>query len=179
MGFDVIRGEVVYDVRGILGVNDEHIFRANGRVYMIRELGSRPPLKVGGRYVNVDIVWSIHEHDGPMMLDLIVTREILPSDCSSEIRQRGQAGRNKLVRKLATIGKSHHDDKRKIEIDLSKLPQLYKDLYDHAFPYGIDLEAEAPMEIYDLLNGCNIEKEVMVQDGEEIDDENEGEVIDR
>ena len=84
MGLDIIRGEVVYDVRGILGVCDEHIFGANGRIYMIRELGSRPPLKVGGRYVNVDIAWSICENDGPMTLDLIVTHEILPLDCSSE-----------------------------------------------------------------------------------------------
>ena len=179
MGLDIIRGEVVYDVRGILGVCDEHIFGANGRIYMIRELGSRPPLKVGGRYVNVDIAWSICESDGPMTLDLIVTREILPLDCSSEVRQSAQADRNKLVRKLTTIGKSHHDDKRKIEINLSKVPQPYKDLYDHAFPYGINLEAGALTEIYDLLNGCNIEKEVMVEDGEKIDDENEGEVTDR
>ena len=166
MGLDIIRGEVVYDIRGIFGVYDEYIFRANGRIYMIRELGWKPLLKVGGRYVNVNIAWSICENDGPMTLDLIVTREILPLDCSSEVRQRAQADRNKLVRKLATIGKSHHDDKKKIKIDLSELPQSYKNLYDHTFPYGIDLEAEAPMEIYDLLNGCNIEKEVMVEDGE-------------
>ena len=165
MGLDIIRGEVVYDVRGIFGVDDEHIFRADGRIYMIRELGWKPLLKVGGRYVNVDIAWSICENDGPMTLDLIVTREILPLDCSSEVRQRTQADRNKLVHRLATIGKSHHDDKRKIEIDLSKLPQLYKNLYDYAFPYGINLEEGASMEIYDLLNGCNIEKEVMVEDG--------------
>ena len=174
MGLDTIQGEVVYDVRGILGVYDEHIFLADGRIYMIRELGSEPPFKVDGRYINVDIAWSICENDGPMTLDLIITHEILPLDCSSEVRQRAQADGNKLVRKLATI-----DDKKNIKIDLSELPQSYKNLYDYTFPYGIDLDVERSVEIYDLLNKYKTDQEVMVEDGEETDDENEGEVIDR
>ena len=108
MGLNTIQGEVVYDVRGILGVYDEHIFWADGRIYMIRELDPEPAFKVDGQYINVGMAWSICENDGPMTLDLIITREILPLDCSREVGQRAQADRNKLV-----CGKSHHDDIKK------------------------------------------------------------------
>ena len=114
-----------------------------------------------------------------MTLDLIVTHEVLPLDCSSEVRQRAQADGNKLVRKLTTIGKSHHNDKKKIKIDLSELPQSYKNLYDHAFLCGIDLDVKRSVDIYNYLNMCKTDQEFMVYDGEETDDENEGEVIDK
>ena len=169
----------MYDVSVTLPDSEEHIFWADGCIYMIREMDAEPEFKVDGRYIDVGLVWNICENDGPMTLDLIITREILPLDCSSEVRQRAQANGNKLVRKLATIGKSHHDDKKKIKIDLSELPQSYKNLYDYTFPYGIDLDVKRSVEIYDFLNMCMTDQEFMVYDGKETDDENEGEVIDK
>ena len=158
---------------------EECIFCADGCIYMIREMDAESAFKVDGRYIDVGLVWNICENDGPMTLDLIITREILPLDCSSEVRQRAQADGNKLVRKLATIGKSHHADKKKIKIDLSELPQSYKNLYDHAFPYGIDLGVKGSVEIYDYLNMYKTDQEFMVYDGEETDDKDEDEVIDK
>ena len=179
MGLHTIQGEVVYDVRVTSPDIEGHIFWADGCIYMFREMDAEPPFKVDGRYIDVGLVWSICENDGLMTLDMIITREILPLDCSSEVRQRAQADGNKLVRKLATIGKSHHDDKKKIKIDLSELPQSYKNLYDHAFPCGLDLDVERSVDIYDYLNICKTDQEFMVYDGEKTDDENEGEAIDK
>ena len=186
MGLHTIRGEVVYDI-GLTSLDvkmtslyfEEHIFWADGCIYMIRETDAESAFKVNGRYIDVGLVWNICENNGLMTLDMIITREILPLDCSSEVRQRAQADGNKLVRKLATIGKSHHDDKKKIKIDLSELPQSYKNLYDHAFPCGIDLDVERSVRIYDYLNMCKTDQEFMVYNGEKTDDENEGEVIDK
>ena len=169
----------MYDIRVTSPDFEEHIFWADGCIYMIWEMNAEPAFKVDGRYIDVGLVWNICENNGPMTLDLIVTREVLPLDCSSEVRQRAQADRNRLVRKLATIGKSHHDDKKKIKIDLSELPQSYKNLYDYAFPYGIDLDVKRSVEIYDYLNMCKTDQEFMVYDREETDDESEGEVIDK